>query len=161
MRRVIAGVAGGAFLALVALTAYMNSGDLSPEELARRCADSFPAWQSYQEDIKAQVGARPVAEWKGRPTGVKQAGREIRVTFLLSVPWSGRPAVLPILMRDPLGVVYRNIGAESRAAERIYLFELAETSVVSLLPWIELQFPHSEVRLPLDPQGEWRSNTAQ
>jgi len=158
VRRVIAGVAGGAFLALVALTAYMNSGELSPEELARRCSDSFPAWQSYQEDIKAQIGARPVAEWEGRPTGVIQEGRQVRVTFLLSEPWKGRQAALPVLLRDPLGVVYRNLGAESRGAERVYLFELTETSAVSPLPWLELQFPRGERRLPLDPRGEWQAN---
>jgi len=158
VRRLIAGTAGCAFLALVAITAYMNSGDLSPEELARRCADSFPAWQSYQEDIKAQIGARPVAEWKGRPTGVLQDGRHVRVTFLLTEPWNGRGAVLPVLLRDPLGVVYRNVGFESRGSERIYLFELTETSAVSRLPWIELQFPHSEMRLPLDVRGAWRAN---
>jgi len=127
----------------------------SPEELLRRTRDSHPSWQNYSEDIKAHVGAGPVAEWHGKPTAVARDGKTLRVTFSISGPWAARRAVVPVLLRTPYGSVYRSTSAEGTGETRVYLFALTGDAVEGGLPWVELQFPHGHRRIVLDDAGSW------
>ena len=49
-------VLGGAVY-LVSLSARVSEA-----EIARRCRESEPRWESYQEDVKGLIGAAPTAE---------------------------------------------------------------------------------------------------
>jgi len=140
--------------AVVAVLAYVNTGGIAPAELERRCAAIRPAWQSYQEDIKA-IGAGPVAAWRGEPVRLEWQGAVIRLTFRLSDPWSGYSAMLPILLRDPLGREYCSVSGQREGGLRTYTFELETASAGSSLPWVEIQYPHTARRLPLDSHGVW------
>lgn len=156
LKRVIVILAVSLFLVLVGFVAYVNSRQISEAELAQRCAASRPEWQNYQEDIKAQIGARPVAQWKGDPIAARQSGNKVYLTFRLEGPWARYDLVLPILLRDPLGKTYRSITAEYRGPERTYLFDLSPDAAASVLPWVEVRYPHTETRLSLNPQGQWK-----
>jgi hypothetical protein len=146
------------FAGLVAILTYNNAQGVPAEELSRRCAESRPEWSSYQEDVKGQVGAAPVAAWKGEPVRVELAGGRLLITFRLPPPWSGYDAALPVLVRDPLGSVSRNISAERRDdGLRVYGFTLPGAQDAAPIPWIEIRYPHTERRIPLDARGVWQA----
>jgi len=146
------------FSGLVAVLTYVNGQGVPAEELSRRCGESRPEWSSYQEDIKGQVGAAPVAAWKGEPVRVELTGRQLRITFRLSSPWSGYDAALPVLVRDPLGNVSRNVSGERLDdGLRGYGFTLPGEPDAAQIPWLELRYPHTERRIPLDERGMWQS----
>jgi len=154
MRRAGFAAATLAFAGLVALVAYVKAQGIPPAELARRCAACRPTWQSYEEEIKT-IGAAPVAAWQGEPVHLERTRGAVRLRFRLSGPWIDYEAALPVLLRDPLGSVYCSAVAEGSGAERTYVFELSKASATVALPWIEVRYPHTETRLPLDAAGNW------
>lgn len=132
---------------------------LDPGDLMRRAALSNPDWANYQEDIKAQIGAAPVAQWRGHPVAVRREGALIHVTFRLEGPWAERAMVIPVLLRDPFGNETRHRGYEFTAPDVVYTFQLADEAARAPLPWVMVKYPHHEDRLPLDSDGEWTANS--
>lgn len=128
------------FLTLVFVFAQMNQRELAPEELARRCAASHPAWNGYQEDIK-EIGAGPVAQWHGAPIQVSMAGGIARLGLALQTPWSEWDAALPLLVKTPEGLVFRNTSVERDGTVCTYVFVLSDDPASPLPPWLELQYP--------------------
>ncbi len=152
-------IGGGAlFLGVVALLTWLNAQGVPPEELARRCEASSPQWKSYQEDIKGQVGAAPVAQWHGEPVYVHQKGNTVEVAFQIMPPWGTSVAAIPVMLRDPLGHEYISGQAKRKDGLRWYHFSL-ESPHMSILPWVEIHYPHQERRVALDSDGSWRSDT--
>ena len=151
-RRLVLGVAALAFVLPAGLYTYFNSRPISPEEMARRCREAQPRWQSYQEDIKAFIGAAPVAEWRGRPISAARGGAE--VTFQIDGGWADRTAALPVLLRTPTGEVHCSAKATGKGGERVYRFPIEADAAP---PWLEIQYPHARDRLVLDAQGAWRA----
>ena len=127
---------------------------ISDEELKRRTEASQPTWPNYEEDIKAQVGAGPVAEWAGKPIEASVIGDAVEVTFRVTGPWSQRAAAIPVLLRDPTGGIHRNTRTTTGNGPVIYTFSLPEQTLIPA--WLELKFPHGEKRLVLSSSGEWR-----
>lgn len=133
--------------------------DIDVDKLRQRIDQSQPTWQSYQEDIKGQVGATPVAQWKGRPVETRHEGATVSVLFAIESPWADYGVAVPILLRDPMGGVYRNASATHAAGVTTYVFELREDSGRSSLPWLEIKYPHHEQRLALNPEGQWSADS--
>ncbi len=140
----------------LALVARMGAHKADPVELVKRCDESHPAWVSYQEDIKGQVGARPVALWRGRLAEVRQEAGFVTVTFQLEQPWADYEAAVPVLLRDPMGHDYRQDKVEREESLRRYVFHLNAESGTSALPWVEIHFPHTERRIALGSAGRWK-----
>jgi hypothetical protein len=145
-----------ALLAGLAVVARMGARPVDPVELTRRCEESRPVWASYQEDIKGQVGAQPVARWRGRLEQVRQEAGSVLVTFRLESPWSDYEANVPVLLRDPMGHEYRQDAVDREDGARRYVFHLDAQSGASLLPWVEIHFPHTERRIALGAGGHWK-----
>lgn len=143
--------AGGLLLPVLA---WIGAEGPTGEEIARRCAESRPRWQSYQEDIKGGVGARLVAEWRGEIDSVRAAGDGVTVSFRLLPPWDSRDAALPVLLRLPSGEELLQKGTRREGGLRHYLFDLPEKSAPP--PWVEVHYPHRERRVALDAAGAWR-----
>jgi len=125
--------------------------------LARQCEDAVPTWFSYDEDLKAALGASAVAHWSGTPIMLAQHADAIRLTLRLDPPWSDYAAVLPVLLRDPRGKVTRSADATRDGATRTYLFKVASGRP---FPWVDVRLPRDEIRLTLDAAGRWRSAEA-
>ena len=147
-------LAGLFFLLLIAVFTLRNSSVLAPAELARRCAESRPAWNGYQEDIK-EIGARPVARWHGWPSRLTLSGATVRLVFELEPPWDNWNAALPVLLKTPDGQTFRNEGFVRDGTTCIYTFQLLADSDVSRPPWLEIQYPHIKQRLYLNAEGAW------
>jgi len=130
---------------------------ITDAELERRVDASRPAWESYQEDLKSQIGAGPVAQWEGVPVKVRTERRAVHVTFRLTAAWAHRGAAIPILMREPLGGVHRNIDARCDGDRVTYLFECPPSASGMPFPWIELKYPHYQKRIVLSDRGEWET----
>lgn len=130
-------------------------GSITSEELRQRAADSRPSWQGYQEDIKTQVGARPVAEWEGQPVSVYREGDVLGATFRLRGPWRGRQVAIPILLQEPYGGIHQSTRAEYAEGTVTYLFEFTEPAPPAAFPWVELKFPNGERRIALSEHGGW------
>lgn len=143
----------------LAVVARMGAHKTDPAELAKRCDESRPAWTSYQEDIKGQVGAEPVARWRGQVEEVRQEAGSVIVTFQLEQPWADYEAAVPILLRDPMGHEYRQDAVEREGGTRRYVFRMDPQTGASQLPWVEIHFPHTERRIALGSAGRW-TNTA-
>lgn len=152
--RIVLGIALLIFLLLVSFYTVVNSVRLDTAEIARRCAESHPEWQNYQEDIKGQIGAAPVAEWKGEPLALDVRGREVELYFRIEGPWSQYPCGVPVLLRDPLGNTLTSHTLSPPGPERSYFFTLPTENRP---PWLEIHYPHQERRLPLDATGKWKS----
>ncbi len=144
-----------ALAAGLAVLARMGTPEANPAELAKRCEESRPAWASYQEDIKGQIGARPVARWRGQLIEVRQESQSIAATFRLQSPWAEYGADVPVLLRDPMGHEYRQDQVVGEGPERKYVFLLDSKNAASPLPWIEIHFPHTERRVALGTEGRW------
>lgn len=127
------------------------------DELARRCAASQPSWQSYPEDVKAQIGASPIAEWQGTPSQAQYDQGRFRVTYALQGPWAHRSVAVPILLQDPTGRVHRNVLAECASGRVVYSFDLSKTDEETVPAWVELKFPHGTKRISLSERGEWHA----
>ena len=133
------------------------SSSVTDAELARRVAAAHPAWQSYEEDIKAQMGARPAAEWSGSLISVECDAESIRAAFRIAGPWASRAAALPILMREPTGRVFQNRDARHEADVQTYIFERPAELRSQTPAWLEFRFPHEERRVIMSEQGNWRA----
>ncbi len=155
MRRIIVGSLALLFVLIVVAIAQIGAYDIPPEEVARRCDKAQPAWQSYPEDIKGQIGARPVALWRGEVVHARQEGGSVSILFRIEEPWAGWEAAMPVLMRAPTGAVSLGVAEDRVSSERRYQFALPENDVAPL-PWVEVQYPHAQIRITLDAQGEWR-----
>lgn len=145
------------FVALVAVFTIINAQEPPPAELAGRCDASQPAWNGYQEDIK-EIGARQVAAWHGEPVSLDVQPDEIRVAMALSPPWDESLAALPLLLKDPEGLVHRNAEAVRDGALRVYVFRGVSGLDIAPPPWLDLQYPHTKRRIYLDPEGHWRAS---
>ena len=144
------------FLAVAGVGGIGCGSGISDEELKRRTEASQPTWPNYEEDIKAQIGAGPVAEWEGRPVEAHVYGDSVEVTFRVMGPWAQRITAIPVLLREPTGAIHRNVRTTTGNGQVIYAFSLpAQTSVPA---WLELKFPHGEKRLVLSPSGVWHEN---
>ena len=127
----------------------------SDNELAARIAQSNPAWESYQEDIKGQIGAGPVAEWGGDPSKLWMENDRIFIVFRLHGPWAAREAALPILLRDPSGHAQKNLCAERENGGTVrYMFTNPNPGTIPA--WLEIKYPRTERRLVLSERGSWQ-----
>lgn len=151
---IVAGTAGLALLAVFAVFTWTNAASIPDQELARRCAVSTPQWDSYQEDVKGQVGARPVAEWNGKPIAAELTDGFIRVSFLVTGSWAARECAIPILIKDPGGEIRIGHGRGDREGNVVYSLPLPPSHATTL-PWLEIQYPHHRDRLAFDADGRW------
>ena len=78
----------------------------------------------------------------------------MQVTFELAGPWASREAAIPVLLRDPLGVVHRSSG-EVLASPRVTYEYMDGQGALATVPWVELRYPHKEQRVMLDADGHW------
>ncbi len=131
---------------------------LDPVDLEARIRSSRPQWANYQEDIKGQIGAAPVAQWNGHPLSATLRGQELLVRFELEGAWIERLVALPILVRDPFGGMVLNHGAHFESPEVEYQFLLSNRQGDMSVPWVELKYPHRETRLVFSPEGTWNAN---
>ena len=152
--RICVAIAALLFAALFGFFYILNSRGVSPEELARRCAGARPAWQSYQEDLKGQIGAAPVAAWRGHPVEARFTDTEILVLFALEGKWVDYAAALPVLLRTPSGDVLTGVAEDKAGARRTYRFAMEEDS--GRAAWIQLRYPHASKRILPDAGGVWR-----
>ena len=141
----------------LALAVGACTAPLDEAEVARRAAASRPTWASYQEDVKGQIGARPVAEWSATLEEVRAGTDGIRVTFRLKGPWADREAVLPVMMRDDLADARLPASALREGPRVTYVFAPA-TSAGPPPAWIELRYPRHERRIMLSSSGTWRAS---
>ena len=141
----------GLVLAQVPFTGCSPTLDAS--ELQQRCAEAQPAWDDYDEDLKAQIGATPVALWEGTPLQAWQTAAGVEVSFRLSGPWGEVAALLPVLLRTPEGEVYQSRPGASSGVDRVYFFSMQKSAEV-MLPWVDLRFPREERRLYLRTPGK-------
>jgi len=146
-------IAASALLVAVAACAP----PISDSDLAQRVRTSHPQWQTYQEDVKAQIGAGPVAQWAGEPLNARQNNAALTLTFRLIGPWVSRDPAIPVLIRDPLGHVHQNSAATHQNGLVIYEFKLEPAGSASPLPWIEAKFPNGSKRIVFDEKGGWNS----
>lgn len=130
---------------------------LKDAELLARCARSRPSWASYEEDLKAQIGATPTALWQGRLTEAQwEETGQFKTTFEITGPWSGLQAMLPILLKLPDGEMLRNDPVPSPPGQtRVYWFSVQGQR--RGVPWVELKYPHEERRISLDDSAMWRA----
>ena len=154
-------IAALAVLAGLAVFTFQGRGTVSLEELERRVGASAPQWADYQEDIKAQLGATPAAEWEGKLISARIDGANLYVEFEIIGPWASREIALPLLAHDPLGNTYRNVGSQFEGARVTYEFVLDEAAAKRMLPWIELKYPHRERRLVFSDDGLWQDSALQ
>ena len=155
-RRVV--LAGAlAILLLLLLAIRGDTPPITAEELRGRVESSRPTWTNYPEDIKAQIGARPSAEWNGEPHSVERNADTIRVRFTVRGPWATRSPGLPILMREPFGGVHHPTGSSPARDFVEYEFRVPDLEGHASLPWIEIQYPHATRRIALDPDGRWNA----
>lgn len=147
-------------VAVSALFLALAAGCAAPptdNDLSARAESSQPAWQSYQEDVKSQMGAGPIAEWRGEPVEAIQQALSVRVTFAIHGPWAARAAAVPVMMRDPQGRVYRSTATEKNGDRLTYGFPIEGASSGGTFPWVEVKFPNGSKRLVLDEQGTWQA----
>ncbi len=128
------------------------------DELATLVARARPVWANYGEDIKAELGATPVAQWSGRPLSARVEDGRVRIEFELSAPWRDYAFGMPVLIRDPLGRVHR----PARYADHAYEFTLEGFASGAVIAWIEVRYPpNEERRIAFDHAGDWRAQVAQ
>jgi hypothetical protein len=141
-------------LVAAALLAGCEQGP-SDREFAARVEKSRPAWENYQEDIKGQVGAGPVAEWDGTPSRLWFDKDAVFLTFAMRGPWATRDAGIPVLLRDPSGREQRDLRADRTGSTVRYTFERPKLDAMPA--WLEIKYPHTERRLVLSERGEWQA----
>lgn len=142
------GAALGALGLVYGLVVMSAAAPIDETALRARIQASMPTWESYQEDIKGQLGARPAAEWRGELTGARiAADGAVDVLFRIEGPWAERDLGVPILVRDPELRVTRAAETIREDGLRVYRVPLAGAAS---LPWIEVQYPHHTRRIGLD-----------
>ncbi len=150
--------AAAVFLLAAAVVACDSAPDEPTEtELARLVQRARPVWENYGEDIKAELGATPVARWSGRLVEARVEGNRVTLTFDVGPPWRDYAFGIPVLVRDPLGAVHRASSYRAGA----YEFVLGGFAPGAVIPWIEIQFPpYEERRIAFDSTGAWRDAPA-
>ena len=149
----VAGLAVAGVMVLVLL--LTGRGPISGEELARRVAECEPSWSNYDEDLKAQIGAAPVAEWKGEVAWARWEAGELRVAFLVRGAWAGRDIAIPVLLKLPNGETRRNADAAREDGKLVYRFT---TSLDTPPQWVVVRYPfYGERRIVLSEDGRWES----
>jgi len=123
------------------------SRPVPPEEVRIRAEQSNPSWQNYPEDIKAQLGAGPAAQWQGEPIRAIRRNATVHVVFHVTGPWATYDAAMPVLLRDPYGNIYRNTTFHREEGETVYVFDLKEEAATGPLAWVEVKYPHHVRRL--------------
>lgn len=147
----LGGAALGALGLLYGLVVTSTGAPIDEAALRARIQASIPTWESYQEDVKAQLGARPAAEWKGELVGGRiGADGVVEVMFRIEGPWADRDLGVPILVRDPELRVVRAVETIREDELRVYRVPMAGASS---LPWVEVQYPHHTRRIGLDGPG--------
>lgn len=152
MKRVLIAVAvlfGVVFL----YASLIPAKSVSPAEVADRCRASQPEWRTYDEDVKAQIGATPVAAWSGVPLSVQASPGAYVLTFELSGVWLAYDADLPVLVRDPFGQVLRKATVTRSGPQVTYTYAVDNAGAIA--PWLEIRYPRQERRVQLDAQGHW------
>ena len=132
-----------------------DSTQLSPQDLAGRVNASRPEWANYLEDLKAEVGVTPVAEWDGELVRAQRNGRDLNVTFRIGGLWSERDVALPILLRDPFGNIRRNQSATREGDLVDYRFYFPDIESDAPLPWVQIKYPGHERKLGFSEDGRW------
>lgn len=156
-RVLFAGVALLLLASFAIIRMSLTQNQPTREELTARIAASTPQWANYPEDLKAQIGAQPVASWIGHPVAATRADSAVEVTFRLAGRWGKEhhPG-LPILLRDPLGNELKSDAAQCDAnREIVYAFRYPEGSQNDALPWVEIMYPHQQRQLTFSRDGEW------
>ncbi len=147
-------IVGGAFV-----YGLLTSGATRPAseaELAGRVRAARPNWSNYTEDLKAYLGATPVAQWTGEPVEASVDGNRVSVTFRLAPPWSGYAFGMPLLLRDPMGRIHANRDFQRQNGAGAYTFVLDNLDPATPLPWVEIRFPSDrQKRLVFDAHGTW------
>ncbi len=144
-----------AAVAIVLLMFLMAKRPIPEEELARRVAQSAPSWNNYDEDLKAQLGAAPVAEWKGDILGIRWDGATLKVRFSLRGDWAERDIAIPVLIRLPDGETSMNQTASREGREVVYSFP---AQLESPPQWVIVRYPfYGERRIVLSEEGTWDS----
>lgn len=154
----VRGVSLVALLAALTVAACNRASDEpTGDDLARLVRRARPVWANYGEDLKAQLGATPVARWSGGPVEAQLDGNRLQLTFDIGPPWSEYAFGIPVLVRDPLGKVHRHRGY----ASGMYEFTLDGFAADAVIPWIEIRFPpYEERRIAFDANGIWRAHAA-
>lgn len=125
--------------------------------LAERIQRANPRWSDYDEDVKGQLGARPVAEWRGRPIRAEaHLNGQIHVTFHIEGPWAGRTVAIPVLLRHPYGNVLNATETHVEQDEVTYSFRLPAPTG-DRPKWVEVRYPHGTRRIVLDADGHWNA----
>jgi len=143
----------GVLAVVIAPMVLFSGGAVPAHVLAARCEASEPRWNSYQEDIKGQIGARPVAEWQGDLVAAELRDEVLTLDFALEEPWHSLPAAIPVLLRLPDGSVLLPQASREEGGLRRYSYRLDENTATS---WVEVQYPHQRDRLIFDSAGQWR-----
>ena len=144
-------------LAVLLAGAWGCAGTVDEAQLAARVTSSHPRWASYQEDIKGQVGARPVAEWEGALESIDASSGLVEVTIRLKAPWAARDAAMPILLEEPVGGVHEATASRREGDRRVYTFAISGTAGSEPAPWVQLKLPRQEPRIVLPPNGHWKA----
>jgi len=152
-RAVFAGLVAVSLVLVIALQSYLAAQPIDPDELAQRCRHATPTWPNYDEDIKAQVGARPFAEWKGEPVSAVRDGEGLAIAFTISGPWATRDAAMPVLIRDGLGAVQRDRQWHRDGPHVVYRFPAENGDAALALDSIEVRYPHHTRRLLVHEQA--------
>lgn len=111
-------------------------------------------WDSYQEDIKAQVGAKEAALWSGEPVSIQVNQNQLEITFKVNAPWDSYGVAMPILYRSPAAKIYASTKVKVEGSTHAYIFELEDMNDNIGLSWVELHYPHTERRFTLI-EGQW------
>lgn len=146
-----------AALCLLALAAAACTYRLDEEQLRARVEASRPTWESYQEEVKAQVGATPVAMWEGSIDEVRAESGRVTVVFRIAEPWSELSVAMPVLLRDPFMNTHAASSVEAGGGRATYVFEVPEASSSGSLAWVEVKYPRGSRRVALSAEGVWRA----
>jgi hypothetical protein len=140
---------------LIILGCNVSKAGPSLDELAVLVDRARPAWEDYGEDMKAALGAAPVARWSGRPVSAHIEGSRITVVFEVGLPWRDYRFGMPILIRDPLGHVHSPVSY----TQGTYEFSLDGFAPGAVIAWLEIRFPpNEERRIAFDRAGNWQAD---
>ena len=152
-------------VAVLLLSACQKGLDNEETVLQARCAASTPTWDNYPEDIKAQIGAGPVAAWRGEVTQVvwglddaesaATTAPVIQVFVTMEAPWSKLDAALPLLLREPQGSTLTPVASRLDGDVRMYRYALPAELADVMPPWVTLRTPRGIHRYPLGAGGKW------
>lgn len=149
MRRAAA-AAVGLFALITAYVALVPAPEITPDQVRARALAAAPDWFRYDEDIKGQIGAAPVAAWHGAPEWVRIGPGGAEIAFTVTGAWRDYGAPLPILARDPFGKVH--LANAGRWEDDLFVYRLPELADAGI-PWIELRYRRHETRVQIGTDG--------